>query len=194
MPKLKSNITLAISAGTRSIGIAVFEGLDLLYYGTKEAGKHRRAQTPHSRAREAVRTIEELINKYQPDCLALFQLNAIQRLSPKLTLLVDRIGAIARRRNIAVYEYTPAQVRREVYQSGRATRRAVAGCLTIIYPELARYLLDVTLWQQLYYARMFNAIAAGYVCARETERQRERLLHEIEDKRGLISSPLTTAP
>ncbi len=167
----KSNIIFAVSPGTRETGVAVFEGLDLLYYGVKETGKHRGAARANDRAAEVTSIVERLIRKRQPNVLATVRLNALQRRSAKLKLTVEQVIATSRRYGLLIYQRSPLEVRKGIYGQGRATKQKVAEELAILYPELSRYVSDVSQWQRLYYAPMLDAIACGYACARELERR-----------------------
>lgn len=182
-------IVIAVVPGTRSLGVAVFKGLELIYYGTKEASKYRLKHTPHSRAREAVRTIEQVTHKYQPSHFVTLNPHAFQRLSPKLPIISKEITRSARRFRLTLHEYQRADIRKQLCPGGKATRQAVAAHLSVLYPELSRYAAGVSVWQRLYYARMFDAIAAGYVRALELQHERERLQLAHQDKRALTINP-----
>ena len=174
MEDIKPTTIIAIAPGTRALGVAVFEDLHLIYYGIKESGKHRVAHTPHSRARQAAATVDQLIHKYQPQVITIGRLSAVQHLSPKLCTITQYLTRLARHRRLIVREYDPALVRRALYEEGRATRVTTTKQLAALYPELKRLACGVSVWQQIYYARMFTAVAAGYLCAREMSALRER--------------------
>src|ERR1051326_3344252 len=174
MEDIKPTTVIAIAPGTRALGVAVFEDLHLIYYGIKEAGKHRVAHTPHSRARQAAATVDQLIHKYQPQMITIGRLSAIQHYSPKLRTITQHLARLARHRRLIIREYDPALVRRSLYEEGRATRVTTTKQIATLYPELTRLACGVSVWQQIYYARMFTAVAAGYLCAREMSALRER--------------------
>jgi hypothetical protein len=176
-------IIIAVVPGNRSLGVAVFKGLELIYYGIKEAGKHRLKHTPHSRAREAVRTVEQVIHKYQPGHFVTLSPHAFKCFSDKLPVITEEIVRAARHFKLMVHEYQKAEVRDRICPSTRATRQAVAAHLSVLYPELSRYVKGVSLWQWLYYARMLDAVAAGYVRALELQREHERIELARQDAR-----------
>src|SRR5919205_928128 len=111
MEDIKPTNVIAIAPGTRALGVAVFEGLHLIYYGIKEAGKHRMAHTPHSRARQAAATVDNLIHKYQPQVMTIGRLNTVQQFSPKLRTITQHLARLARHRGLIMREYEPALVR-----------------------------------------------------------------------------------
>jgi Holliday junction resolvasome RuvABC endonuclease subunit len=161
MEDTQPSVILSVAPGTRSLGVAVFDGLDLIYYAVKESSKHRSRYTPHSRAREAAAAVEGVIHKYQPHTL-------------KLALIADHVERLARQRGIAVHRYEPHAVRQALCPEGRATKQAAAAKLSTLYPELKRFALGASIWQRLYYSRMFTAVAAGYLFACELQRIREK--------------------
>ncbi len=175
MEELKPAIVIAVVPGTRSLGIAVFNGLELMYYGIKEASKHRLRHTPHSRAREAVRAVEQVIHKYQPSHFVTLNLNPVQRLSAKLPIISKEIERAARHFRLTLGTYERTEIRKHLCPGGRATRQVVAIHLSVLYPELSRYTIGVSCWQRLYYARMLDAVTAGYVHSSKLQRDRERL-------------------
>jgi hypothetical protein len=171
---VRENRILAITPGTREIGIAVFEDMDLLYYASKDLGKFRQGNTSHSLAREAVRRIEDLIHKYEPQSLLLKEPHPLQCFSPKLVHMTSQIKATGERCKLSLYELAAITARTALCPYERPTRRRATIRLTNLYPELTRYVSNVTLWQRLYYAPMFDAIAVGYLFQQEAERAQRR--------------------
>lgn len=175
MGDIKPTTIVAVVPGTRALGVAVFKGLDLVYYGVKEASKHRLKHTPYSRAREAVRAIEQVIQKYQPNHFVTLNPHAFQRLSDKLPVITKEIRRCSRHLRLTFHEYQRAEIRHRLCPGSKATRQAAAEHLSVLYPELSRHMQGVSLWQRLYYARMFDAVAAGYARALELQRESERI-------------------
>ncbi|HEX8459222.1 MAG TPA: hypothetical protein VF656_18155 [Pyrinomonadaceae bacterium] len=155
--------------------MAIFEGIDLLYYATKDLGKNRQGSTAYSLAREAVRVVDEIINKYQPAALAIRILHPLQQLSPKLVRMTSELKMAGQRQGLFICECAPSDARKLLCPDGCATRRNAAARLASLYPELARYVTGVSCWQRLYYEPMFDAIAIGYCWQVEKAREAERL-------------------
>jgi crossover junction endodeoxyribonuclease RuvC len=152
---------LAIDPGTREIGVAVLEGEALVYYGVKTIRNRKR---PQQVLGEASRIVKRLIEDYQPSVLAIEKMFLIQKNASLLIVVADEIKATAQAVGLAVYEYSPTTVRKRICQTGKATKRAVAGIIASRYLELARYLKGKSKWEELYYANMFDAIAVGLAC------------------------------
>lgn len=184
MEDTKSHIVIAVVPGTRALGVAVFKGLELVYYGIKEASKHRLKHTPHSRAREAVRSIEQVIHKYQPDHFVMLSPHPFHCLSDKLPVITRELARSARHLKLVFHEYQKSEIRNQICPDTRATRQAVAAHLSVLYPELSRHVQGVSVWQRLYYARMFDAVAAGYACVLVLQRERERTALARRDERS----------
>lgn len=186
MEDTKLSIVIAVVPGTRTLGVAVFKGLELVYYGIKEASKDRLKHTPHSRAREAVHSIEQVIHKYQPDHFVTLSPHPFQCLSDKLPVIIEEIRRSAHHLRLRFYEYQRTELRNQLCPSTRATRQAVAAHLAVLYPELSRYVRGVSVWQRRYYARMFDAVAAGYDFALVLQRERERIELARLDQQTII--------
>lgn len=152
---------LAIDPGTREIGVAVLEGEALLYFGVKTIRNRKR---PQQVLQQATRIVKRLIEDYKPTILAIEKMFLIQKSGSLLIVVADEIKATAQAAGLTVYEYAPTVIRKRICQTGKATKRAVAGIIAGRYFELARYLKGKSKWEELYYANMFDAIAAGLTC------------------------------
>lgn len=152
---------LAIDPGTRELGVAILEGEELIYYGVKTV---QRRTTPQEVLGEITRIIKQLIDRYAPSILAIEKVISIQRNSSLLIVATDQIKAAARREELVVYEYEPKVIRKFICQTGKATKREVAKHLARKYYELSQYLNRKSKWEQLYYAKLFDAISVGLIC------------------------------
>lgn len=156
-----SSIILAVDPGSRELGVAVVNGGELLFYGVKTISNHRNPQ----RILEAVsHHMRRLVNKYRPAHLAIEKTRASQQNFALLATIADQFKAIATEANLLISEYTSANVRKRLCQSGRATRRETARVLAERFPELGRYYLRATKWERDYYGNLFDAVAIGVIC------------------------------
>jgi len=174
---IKGARILAIDPGSRELGVAVLEGEDLLYYGVKTV---RKRTTPQEMLQEITWSIKQLIDYYVPSILAIEKVFLIQKNACLLIVATEQIKAAARKEELAVYEYEPKVIRRLVCQTGKATKREVARHLTRKYYELSRYLNRKSRWEQLYYAKMFDAIAVGLICYAELADSRNSEIHSYK--------------
>ncbi len=158
---MRGNRILAIDPGTREIGVAVLEGEELLYYGVKGV---RMRKTSTEVQKEAARIIHHLITDYQPQVLAINQPLILQQSAERLALVIREIKRTARGENLVVYEYAPKIVRQFICGAAKATKRETARQVAVRYPELIRYANGKSKWEEMYYARMFGAVAVGIAC------------------------------
>jgi len=152
------NRILAVDPGTREMGVAVFEGSDLLYYGIKTVS-HR--QEIDDVCGSAAKIIRQFIAAYQPRSVALVRRLVIQSNCERLVAVIHEVKRAAEGEGVAVYEYAPKSVRRFLCGPKRATKQHLARIISSRYPELAQYAEGRGVWEELYYARMFAAVAAG---------------------------------
>lgn len=152
---------LAIDPGTREIGVAVLEDGELIRYGTKT----NRARTTPIEVREGVtRIVQDLIAEHVPSVLAIKQPLIVQQSAAALAEVIMAIKGVACRQGLLIREYAPRVLRQRTCGKGRMTKRETAKCLSVKYPELARYLARESRWDELYYARLFEAVAIGLIC------------------------------
>lgn len=149
---------LAVDPGRRALGVAVFEGAELRYYAVRTL---RVPGTPADVRRAAARVLGSLVAMYQPTHLAIKQPLVVHQRAELLAHVIGALKAGARRRGLAVSEYAPLTVRRFICGGASSVKREVSSRLAVIYPEISRYLTRRGIWAELYYERMFGAVAVG---------------------------------
>jgi crossover junction endodeoxyribonuclease RuvC len=149
---------LAIDPGTREIGIAVFDGSELLYYAVKTI---RDRSTARKILQQVATIARDMIAAYRPDCLSIEKMFIVQKSAALLILAAEEMKSVARSCGLPVYEYSPTTIRKLLCQSGAATKRDVARVIAGRYPELARHLNTRNKWEEQYYANVFDAVAVG---------------------------------
>jgi crossover junction endodeoxyribonuclease RuvC len=158
---MKAARILAIDPGTKEIGVAVFEGEELLYYGVKTI---KTRNSPQEVLRRVAWVIKQLIADFDPEILAIEKTFIIQKSAALLNVSADEIKATARQAGIKIHEYAPTLVRKQVCGTGKATKKETAKRVAERYPVLSRYLTNRTKWEEMYYANLFDAVALGMVC------------------------------
>ncbi|HZS09352.1 MAG TPA: crossover junction endodeoxyribonuclease RuvC [Blastocatellia bacterium] len=161
---MNSPKVLAIDPGTRHLGVVVLSTSQLLYFGIKT---FRRPQPPHERLAEIAHCIRSLIGEHRPAALAIEQTSLVQKNATLLNVAAAEIKCTAQAEGLPVYEYAPAEARRVLCEDGRATKHKVVQVLAGRFPELARLLNNQTKWEELYWVRMFDALAVGVRCLGE---------------------------
>lgn len=128
-------IILGIDPGLAIVGWGVIE-----YKGNKFSTiAYGSIQTPSTmktedRLVEIFRSLNELIEKYRPDCMAVEELfwNTNQTTGIRVSEARGVILLCAARRGIPIYEYTPLQVKQAVVGYGRAEKKQVISMVTMI--------------------------------------------------------------
>lgn len=152
---------IAVDPGRNSLGVAIFEGALLRYYAVKTL---RVPGTPEDVRRAAARVFSDLIAKYQPSHMAIEQPIIVQRRAALLAYVIGSLKATARQHGLIVSEHSPQAVRSFICTGAKPTKREVARKLATRYPELGRHISSQNRWTELYYERMFGAVAVGLTC------------------------------
>ena len=165
-----SSTILAIDPGTRELGFAVLAGEELLYYGVKTVTNRK---SPSQVLEIVSGFIKKLIESYNPSILAIEKMFVTQKNSALLAVVAEQVKALAREYGLLIFEYAPSSLRKRLCQTGRATKREAARILSLRYSELARYYNRTRMWEQDYYANLFDAIAVGVTCRQDFKQQGE---------------------
>lgn len=160
MPKESPRI-LAINPGSRYIGFAAFRGPDLLDWGVRVNS----ANTPRGRVRIAGQFLNDAIERFQPDTLAVKRLHS-SRTSTPLDRLTHSIRKVARRRRLKVHEYSITELKNALCSEAKGNKRQLAAEVAAVYPVLSRDFQKEMANRHPYYLRMFEAVALGIVCYR----------------------------
>ena len=123
--------TLAVDPGRGTVGVAVFEGAALRYYGVKTL---RVPGTPVAVRRAAARVITSLIAAYDPRHLAIEQLLVVQQRAELLAHVISATKTAARRHGLTISEYAPQAVRRSICVEVTPNKHEVARRLAARYP------------------------------------------------------------
>jgi Holliday junction resolvasome RuvABC endonuclease subunit len=163
MPKELPTI-LAVNPGSRYLGFAAFRGPDLLDWGVRVVS----AKTPRGRVRVAGQIVREAIERFQPDALAVKRLHS-SRTSTTLDRLTDSITELARRRKLKVHCYSITQLKSVLCSEAKGNKRRLAAEVAALYPVLSHDFQKEMSNRHPYYLRMFEAVALGIVCYRQSK-------------------------
>ncbi|HZS45852.1 MAG TPA: crossover junction endodeoxyribonuclease RuvC [Blastocatellia bacterium] len=178
-PNLKTtrnppNTILAIDPSTRDLGVAVFAAGHLAYYAVKSV----RPQRPRRALLQSIAyIIEHLINEFEPSVLAIERIALLQRSEAMVSVVTDEIRMMAIDFGLVIYEYDLALVRRLICQSPDATKQLTMLALCNHYPELSQYVDGQSKGRMRHYGHLFDAVAVGLVCARETVDLEQPVIH-----------------
>jgi hypothetical protein len=155
MPKKEINI-LAVNPGTKYLGLAAFQGSDLVYWGVKVLkGKW---------SREKMRNIEgillDLIAQHDITVLTLKKPHS-SRSSRNLNCLVAAVERLARKKRLKVRFYSLSDLKDFLALGMKINKIDLAGMAVARYQFLIHQLEKEKKNKHPYFTRMFEAIAAG---------------------------------
>jgi len=153
---------LGINPGTRYLGIAFFDGEDLLDWGIKVInGKWTRRKRA-----KATDLISRLLDYYKPNVIVIKKLHP-SRSSKNLLCLCEEIVHQARKKRLRLRRYSVEDLKAYFYPRQKANRRKLARCLALTYPVLVHELDKEKKSSNLYHLRMFEAVALAVLCLRK---------------------------
>ena len=154
----KRNI-LAIDPGLREMGMAHFEGTDLIDYGVKSL---RRQGNQARRPQMMVAVVARLLREKQLDAVAIEQNDFDHiRQNQQLMAAIRRVHQTVINAHIPLYAFAPSTIRKAVTGDGTASKYIVAKVICAGNSYLKPYLHREAGWRQRYYFNMFDAIACG---------------------------------
>lgn len=159
-----SQVILAIAPGNRELGIAVFVGIELMYYSVKTLNPKN--QLPM----QVSGLLRKFFRWFTPQIVVLKSINQYQKLSNNLEFVVSQVKLEAKQTDLPVVEITFEQIKRELCHGSKATQKKAFKNLLINYPELKRFWNRPNKWQNDYYAFLFSAVAVGEVYLRTHSR------------------------
>lgn len=167
---------LGIDPGARQIGISVFKDEELIFYAVKSIKKPKREES----LIKLKKIIREIIITYQVEAVAIEKIVFVQQHRTFVKIVYDELKDFLKTRNLTLFEYNPKLVRTIICGLQKPTKRNMTLMLSQRYTELARYFNVPRLWQKMYFAQLFDAVAVGLVCAGELKEARELSRQSIE--------------
>ncbi len=153
---------LGLDPGARQIGVAIFVGEELVYYGVKTIRKKTEFET----LRKLRKILSKLIEAYRVEQIAIERVVFVQQQRSFVKTVYEEAVNYARTTGALLFEYDPKFIRRSICRGQNPTKRNTALRLVQGYMELESYFNLPKVWQRKYFAQMFDAIAAGLVCSR----------------------------
>jgi crossover junction endodeoxyribonuclease RuvC len=141
------------------MGIAVLHDGRLIYHGVESIPL---GGSPRDTLNAGRKAVLRLINDFKPGVLAIEKtFFANNRNSALLNVFADEIGAVGKRKGLAVRAFAPSVVKKAVCGNGWAKKGEVAKAVVERYPELKVYLGQNREWQARFHSNMFDAVAVG---------------------------------
>jgi hypothetical protein len=151
---------LAIAPGKREIGVAVFDGSDLIYASVKTL--RNRASTP-ALLKEITSVLQKVFDGFPIRIVVIKEISPYQRLSADIEIITRHIKYELSKNGFEVAEITLDQIKSVLCGNKKATEKKAFQSLLSSYPELEKYWNRPNKWQNDYYAFLFSAVAVGAV-------------------------------
>ena len=159
----ESQKIIGINPGTRYLGIAVFQGPELLDWRIKVLeGKWSK-----DKMKKAISVIQEIIERYEPSYLAIKKLHPSRR-SVNLLRLVNKIKEISKRKKLKVYLYSIKEIEKFFIEDGKLNKRNLIEAMAKLYPILHHDLNKEKNHRNPYYFRLFEAVALTSACSQRS--------------------------
>lgn len=156
-------IILGIAAGARRIGVAVFHGTDLIFYGVRTI-RDKNDDLTLARTR---RILKEFLHNFDVTHLALAKIVFVQQHRSFVKIVSDEIRNYLKDQQVPYTEHNPKAFRKAVCENEKPTKANTALIIAGRYPELKRFFNVSKIWQKRYYDLLLDAVAVGLVCARD---------------------------
>jgi Holliday junction resolvasome RuvABC endonuclease subunit len=156
---------IGINPGSKYLGIAIFQGSDLRYWGIKVL-KGKWSKEKMERAKEI---LSDLIDQYDLNVLAIKRLHP-SRSSKNLNQLVARIKDFLKRKGLRIYEFSLKDLEKFFSPEEKINKRKMAELVASDYPFLFQMLEKERRNKNPYAIRMFEAIALGIRCFHQLDK------------------------
>lgn len=154
---------LVITPYTKRIGIAFFDGRELVYFAVKT---FRRPRTMGSIRGETRLRVVYLIRRFKPAILIVKSVSSYQHASQNHREISRSIRVTARRAKVATRSISFESAKRQIVLSGRMTKKRTFRILGQRYPAIARYVPIRNRDEDEYYTPLLSAVAVGSCYAR----------------------------
>jgi hypothetical protein len=161
----KEICVLAVNPGTKYLGLAVFQGSDLIYWGTKVL----RGKWSIRKLRNAEKLLLDIIDRYGITVLSLKRVHP-SRTSTNLRSLIASIEGLAEKRGLTVHRYELGDLKRFFAASPKANKMTVLRLALAQYQFLGDQIDREEKHKHPYFIRMFEAIAAGILAFNRFDR------------------------
>jgi Holliday junction resolvasome RuvABC endonuclease subunit len=116
-----SPVLLALDAGVRETGWAVFKDGEVIESGVTGLSTRRKLE-PEVRVSHLIESLNELVGRWDPQAVALCQPSGINWPVPALDLLISSLAAWCSERTLPQFYYTAQEVRTAIAGQPNASR------------------------------------------------------------------------
>lgn len=159
--KSATQIILAMAPGKREFGVAVFDGIELIYFAVRTVSRRRSAAIQRE---EITELLSELFTRFKPQFVALKAVSKYQQTSVAIKEIVKLIKRQAKAKQVSIIEISLDQVKSLADDAEKRTQKKAFQILVTLYPELKQFSGRPNRWQNDYYHNLFSAVSVGVVC------------------------------
>ena len=160
----ESKKIIGINPGTRYMGIAVFNGRELMDWRIKVL----KGRWSKEKMEKALSIISDFIERYQPNVLAIKKLHP-SRKSRNLDQLVAKIKEFSRRKSLKVHQYSIKDLEKLFIQEKKLNKKNLAEAIVSENPVLFHEQQKEKSQKNPYHIRMFEAVALASACAQRLD-------------------------
>jgi len=153
---------IGINPGTRYLGIAVFEGPELMDWRIKVL----EGKWSERKIKKAIEILSTLFDQYEPNVLVIKKLHPYRR-SEGLLRLATKIKEFARRKKLKVYQYSIKEIEKFFVAAGKLNKRNLIEAMVKLFPVLHHDLKTEQRHKNRYHIRMFEAVALAAARSQE---------------------------
>jgi Holliday junction resolvasome RuvABC endonuclease subunit len=150
---------IGINPGTRYLGIAVFQGPELMDWRIKVL----KGKWSKEKMKRATEIISDFVERYEPGVLAIKKLHPSRR-SQNLARFVARIKEFSRRKSLKVYQYSIKDLEQFFIEEDKLNKKNLAEAIVLENPALFHELQKEKAHKNPYFIRVFEAVALASVC------------------------------
>lgn len=156
---------IGINPGSKYLGIVIFQGSDLRYWGIKTL-KRRWSKEKIEKTKEI---LSDLIDRHDLNVLAIKKLHP-SRSSKNLNGLVTKIKEFSKRKGLKIYQYSMNELEKFFSPEEKINKKRMAELVASEYPFLFKPLEKERRNKNPYGIRMFVAIALGIRCFHQLDK------------------------
>lgn len=147
---------LCILPHTRYLAIVIFSGLELRDWMIKNL----QSKTSDDKKKHVKDILEKLIAHYGIDTVVIKRVNKI-RSSDKLNRIIESILAFIRKKRLSIHQYSLEEIKETIIPNGKSNRELTFIEVLKRYPALHILYNKEKINKNLYYSRIFEAVAIG---------------------------------
>jgi Holliday junction resolvasome RuvABC endonuclease subunit len=162
----RSQKIIGINPGTRYLGIAVLDGSELLDWRVKVL----KGKWSKEKMKRAIGIISDIIEQYEPNILVIKKLHPSRR-SWNLVQLVAKIKEFSKSKGLKVFQYSIKDVEEFFIKEDKLNKKNLAEKILSEYQVLFNEFMKEKRNKNLYFIRMFEAVALAALCFHRFDRK-----------------------